>query len=112
MQTAAFGITGLETAFATLYTAFVKTRILTLSQLIDLMSTNPAKLFGLKQAGRLEVGMPADLAIIDLKHDYEIKANQMFSKGHNSPFIGWHVSGNVLMTLVDGQVVYGKDQQA
>ncbi|ETY73511.1 dihydroorotase [Lactiplantibacillus fabifermentans] len=112
MQTAAFGITGLETAFATLYTAFVKTRILTLSQLIDLMSTNPAKLFGLKQAGRLAVGMPADLAIIDLKHDYEIKANQMFSKGHNSPFIGWHVSGNVLMTLVDGQVVYGKDQQA
>ncbi|BDZ31639.1 dihydroorotase [Lactiplantibacillus sp. WILCCON 0030] len=109
MKTAAFGITGLETAFATLYTALVKTRLLTLSQLIDLMSTKPAQLFDLDQAGRLAPGMPADLAIIDLDHEYEIKAATMLSKGHNSPFIGWHVYGNVLMTLVDGQVVYGKD---
>lgn len=109
MKTAAFGITGLETAFATMYTTFVKTRLLTLSQLIDLMSTKPAQLFGLHHAGCLEVGEPADLAIIDLDHAYEIKADQMLSKGHNSPFIGWQVYGQVLMTLVDGQVVYGKE---
>lgn len=112
MKTAAFGITGLETAFATLYTALVKTKLLTLGQLVDLVSTAPAKLFGLTKAGRLAPGQPADLAIIDLEHDYKIKASEMVSKGHNSPFIGWHVYGNVLMTLVDGQVVYGKDQQA
>ncbi|MFC6294970.1 dihydroorotase [Lactiplantibacillus daoliensis] len=112
MKTAAFGITGLETAFATLYTALVKTKLFTLGQLVDLMSTKPAQLFGLKSAGRLAPGQPADLAIIDLAHEYEIKADEMVSKGHNSPFIGWHVYGNVLMTLVDGQVVYGKDQQA
>ncbi|MFC6182304.1 dihydroorotase [Lactiplantibacillus daowaiensis] len=112
MRTAAFGITGLETAFATMYTTFVKTRILTLSQLIDLMSTKPAQLFGLHQAGQLKPGTPADLAIIDLEHQYEIKADQMFSKGHNSPFVGWQVYGDVLMTLVDGQVAYGKDQHA
>jgi len=112
MRTAAFGITGLETAFATLYTALVKTRLLTLSQLIDLMSTRPAKLFGLAPAGQLQVGGPADLAILDLTQPYTIQANQMLSKGHNSPFIGWHVYGNILMTLVDGQVVYGKDQHA
>jgi len=112
MKTAAFGITGLETAFATLYTALVKTKLLTLGQLVDLMSTKPAQLFGLTRAGRLAPGQPADLAIIDLAHEYEIKADEMVSKGHNSPFIGWHVYGNVLMTLVDGQVVYGKDQQA
>lgn len=111
MQTAAFGITGIETAFATMYTALVKSHLLSLSRLIELMSTRPAQLFGLKDAGQLKVGAPADLAIIDLDHDYEIKADQLLSKGHNSPFIGWHVYGNVLMTLVDGQVVYGKDQQ-
>jgi len=112
MRTAAFGITGLETAFATLYTALVKPRLLTLSQLVALMSTRPAELFGLTGAGQLKPGAPADLAILDLTHPYEIKANQMLSKGHNSPFVGWQVYGNVLMTLVDGQVVYGKDQHA
>lgn len=112
MKTAAFGITGLETAFATLYTALVRTKLLTLGQLVNLMSTAPAKLFGLTKAGQLQPGQPADLAIIDLDHKFEIKANEMYSKGHNSPFIGWQVYGNVLMTLVDGQVVYGKDQQA
>lgn len=111
MKTAAFGITGIETAFATMYTAFVRTRLLSLAQLINLMSTKPAELFGLTAAGHLAVGAPADLTIIDLEHEYEIKAEQMLSKGHNSPFIGRHVYGDVLMTLVDGQVVYGKDQQ-
>ncbi|AVK60977.1 dihydroorotase [Lactobacillus sp. CBA3605] len=112
MRTAAFGITGLETAFATLYTALVKSRLLTLGQLVALMSTHPAQLFGLKKAGRLAPGVPADIAIINLDQAYEIKADQMQSKGHNSPFIGWQVYGQVLMTLVDGQVVYGKERQA
>jgi dihydroorotase len=112
MKTAAFGITGIETAFATMYTAFVKTRLLTLGRLIELMSTRPAELLGLKDAGKLVVGAPADLTIIDLDHEYKIDATSMLSKGHNSPFIGWPVYGNVLMTLVDGQMAYGKEQQA
>lgn len=112
MKTAAFGITGIETAFATMYTAFVKTRLLTLGRLIELMSTRPAELFGLKDAGKLVVGAPADLTIINLDHEYKIDATSMLSKGHNSPFIGWPVYGNVLMTLVDGQMAYGKEQQA
>ena len=112
MKTAAFGITGIETAFATLYTALVKTRLLTLGRLIELMSTRPAELFGLNTAGRLVVGAPADLTIIDLDHQYEIEAATMLSKGHNSQFIGWPVYGNVLMTLVDGKLAYGKETQA
>lgn len=111
MRTAAFGITGIETAFATMYTAFVKPHLLSLARLIELMSTRPAELFGLPDAGRIAVGAAADLTIIDLTHDYTIDAASMYSKGHNSPFIGWQVTGDVLMTLVDGQVVYGKDRQ-
>ncbi|CAM3141377.1 dihydroorotase [Lactiplantibacillus plajomi] len=110
MRTAAFGITGIETAFATMYTALVKTRLISLGQLINLMSTKPAELFGLTAAGHLAVGEAADLAIIDLDHQYQIQAADMLSKGHNSPFIGWSVYGDVLMTLVDGQVAYRKDQ--
>lgn len=108
MATAAFGITGLETAFALLYTQLVQPRILTLGQLVKLMSTRPAQLFGLN-AGELKVGAPADLALFDLTHPYTIDAQQMVSKGRNSPFIGWRVVGATCLTVVAGNVVYRKE---
>ncbi|GEO70236.1 dihydroorotase [Levilactobacillus acidifarinae] len=108
MTTAAFGITGLETAFATLYTHLVKPRLLTLGQLVNLMSTRPARLFGLN-AGELKVGAPADLALFDLNRAYTIDTQKMCSKGRNSPFIGWHVVGATLLTLVAGKVAYRKE---
>lgn len=108
MATAAFGITGLETAFALLYTQLVQSRILTLGQLVKLMSTRPAQLFGLN-AGELKVGAPADLALFDLAHPYTIDAQRMVSKGRNSPFIGWHVAGATCLTVVAGNVVYRKE---
>lgn len=109
MATAAFGITGLETAFAVLYTQLVQPRILTLGQLVDLMSTKPAQLFNLPGAGQLKVGAPADLAVFDLAHPAVIDGNQMLSKAQNSPFIGWPVVGTTLLTLVGGRVAYRKE---
>ena len=108
MTTAAFGITGLETAFALLYTHLVKPRILTLGQLIQLMSTRPAQLFHLN-AGQLRVGDSADLALFDLKRSHQIRADHMLSKGRNSPFLGWPVFGTTLLTLVAGRIAYRKE---
>ncbi len=107
MKGAAFGITGSETAFSTLYTKFVKNeKVFTLEQLLSWLSDKPAKTFGLKNAGVLEPGRPADIAIFDLEHEKEIKEADFKSKGVNTPFTGHKVYGSTVMTMVDGKVVY------
>lgn len=103
---AAFGITGSETAFSMIYTKLVKTqKIISLSQMLDLMSQNPAEKFNMN-AGKIEPKMPADLAIFDLNHEFEIKVADFASKGKNNPFIGQKVYGQTVMTIVNGKVVY------
>lgn len=107
VEKAPFGIVGLETAFPLLYTHFVKTNKITLKQLIDSMSTKPAEIFGLPY-GKLAVGMPADITVIDLDKEMSIDASRFESKGKNTPFNGERVSGWPVMTLVEGRVVYGE----
>ncbi len=109
IETAPFGIVGLETAFPLMYTTFVKTGKMTLKQLIDCMSTKPATIFNLPY-GKLEVGAVADITIIDLDKEMEIDSTQFLSKGKNTPFNGYRVAGWPVMTLVGGKVVY-KDEQ-
>lgn len=110
MRDAAFGITGSETAFATLYTNLVKSGLLPLEKLLSLMTSKPAAVFGLKEAGHLEPGKPADIAIFDLKHAFTIKEENYRSKGVNNPFTGDHVYGQTMLTMVSGQVVYRKGE--
>lgn len=100
------GIVGSETAFALLYTRFVKPGIFTLEQLIQWMSVKPQAIFNLSDVGLLRVGDPADIAIFDIDHQDEIMADQFFSKGHNTPFIGDKVYGMTKQTYVDGKLVY------
>lgn len=107
---AANGITGSETAFCELYTKLVLPGIISLTKLLDLMSAKPADLFGLHQAGHLEPGKPADIAIFDLHHPFTIQKADYESKGINSPFTGDQVYGETVMTLVDGQVVYKRKE--
>ena len=109
IETAPFGIVGLETAFPLMYTTFVKTGTMTLKQLIDCMSTKPATIFNLPY-GKLEVGAVADITIIDLDKEMEIDSTQFLSKGKNTPFNGYRVAGWPVMTLVGGKVTY-KDEQ-
>ena len=109
IETAPFGIVGLETAFPLMYTTFIKTGKMTLKQLIDCMSTKPATIFNLPY-GKLEVGAVADITIIDLDKEMEIDSTQFLSKGKNTPFNGYRVAGWPVMTLVGGKVTY-KDEQ-
>lgn len=105
MRKAAFGIIGNEIAFACLYTKFVKSGQMDLSLLLDLMSYQPAKLFGL-DAGVLAPGKEADLAVFDLDHAEKLAEEDYLSKGVNTPFTGQEVYGMTALTFVSGKLVY------
>lgn len=104
----AFGITGIETSFPLMYTELVKTGLISLEKLLELMAVNPAKIFNLNQAGEIKLSQPADFTLIDLNDNYEIKTADFLSKGKNSPFIGQKVFGKINQTYVDGKLVYSK----
>lgn len=107
IKNAAFGITGSETAFSTLYAEFVKEEeVLGPEQLLALLSDKPAKVFGIGNAGVLESGKNADAAIFDIEHKNEIKEADFKSKGVDTPFTGQKVYDETVMTPVDGEVVY------
>ena len=110
MRTAAFGIVGIETSFALSYTALVETGILTLSQLVEKMSYNPAQILNLP-CGTLQKGHPADVIIADIKNPYTIHKADFVSKGKNTPFEGKEVKGKILYTICGGKIVY-KDSAA
>ncbi|KAA1042725.1 dihydroorotase [Macrococcus equipercicus] len=111
MAKAPFGIVGSETAFPLLYTHFVKNGDWTLEQLVSYMTTKPSDVFQLPY-GRLAVGEPADITVINLDDCYEIKAEDFLSKSSNTPFIGEKVFGNVTLTLVEGKIAYQEEQHA
>lgn len=107
-EKSAFGITGIETSFPLMYSRLVKTGIISLEKLLNLMSTNPSRIFDLNEAGEIKLGQKADFSIINLDDEFEIKKENFISKGFNSPFIGQKVFGSVQQTYCDGQLVYSK----
>jgi len=109
MIDAAFGISGIETSFALCYTYLVKTGIITLERLIDMMSAKPAEILRLAVGG-LGLSDAADITILDLTKDWVISPEQFVSKGKNSPFKGVVVTGSVEMTFVNGKLVYGEGE--
>ena len=108
MKTAPFGIVGLETSVALTMTELVHTGILTPMQMAAKMSYNPAQVIH-SDRGRLEVGSPADVTIIDPDTEYVIDSMDFLSKGKNTPFNGRIVKGQVVTTICDGKIVYQKD---
>ncbi len=105
MLKAPFGVVGLETSFALGYTILVKEGYLTLTQLVEKISTNPAKVIGIDK-GSLKEGKIADLVIADIDSEYEIDSSKFASKGKNTPFNGMKVYGKIEKTFVSGKIVY------
>ena len=102
-----FRSVGLETAAALTMTELVEPGYLTIMQMAEKMSYNPAKILGLDK-GVVEEGKPADLVVFDPNKQYVIDPAEFCSKGKNTPFAGREVKGMVLATIVDGKVVYEK----
>ena len=100
------GIIGLETALSLGITELVEKKHLAMKQLLRLMSTNPAALYGL-DAGYLAEGGPGDIILID--GEAETIPGQYASKACNTPFTGWKLKGRVVCTIASGQVAYGDE---
>ncbi len=103
---APFGVIGLETSFPVIYDRLVRTKLLTLNRLVELFSTNPARVLNLRDRGRVKPGLPADLTILNLKKRFKIEEKDFRSKANNCPFLGWEGQGAVAYTIVSGNVVY------
>lgn len=106
MKEAAFGIVGIETSAALTYTALVKTGILSIMDMAEKMSSNPAKILGLEDKGSISEGKIADIVIFDSKKEYRIDKSTFVSKGKNTPFDGFPVTGEIVYTMVAGKIVY------
>lgn len=99
LEKSAMGIVGLETAFASLYTGLVKTGIITLDKLIDLMVYAPRKRFNIPLNSN-------DYCIWDLDDEYVVDSSEFLSKGRATPFEGQKLSGRCIMTVCQGKAVY------
>lgn len=105
IKKAPFGIVGLETAAALTMTELVDKGYLTILQMAEKMSYNPAKILGLDK-GVVEEGKTADLVVFNPGKQYVIEPENFCSKGRNTPFAGKKVKGMVMATIVDGRVIY------
>lgn len=99
------GSIGMETSFGAAYTYLVKTGLMTLSQLVEKMSLNPAKILGIP-AGTLAVGANADIALIDTNEEWTVDVEKLHGKSKNTPFKGMTLTGKVKMTILGGKVVF------
>ncbi len=105
----AFGITSLETSFPVLYTDLVKSNLVSLNRLIELMTICPAKRFKLDKQGELKIGNYADFTVVNLDKQYKIDSSKFVSKGKNTPYENKLVYGKILQTYVNGNLIYKEE---
>ena len=104
LEKSAMGIVGIETAFPVLYTELVLKGIISLEKLIELLSINPKKRFGIK--GGTDEGQQADFCVVDLDTEYEIRSEDFYSMGRATPFEGKKVKGKILHTYIKGEKIF------
>ena len=98
LEKSAMGVVGLETAFPVLYTKLVKTGVIPLDKLVELMSVNPRKRFGMDTGD--------DFTVFELATPYTVDPEEFLTMGRATPFAGWEIYGKCLMTVHNGNVVY------
>ncbi len=103
---APFGVIGLESTVSVVYDRLVRTKTISLKRMVELLSTNPARVLNLKDRGQVTLGKPADLTLLDLNRRFSIQEKDFRSKANNCPFLNWEGMGKVAFTIVGGKVVY------
>src|SRR4029450_12077582 len=97
-EAAPFGVIGLETAFAGLYTHLVEPGLVSLQTLLERMSAGPARIFGLERP-RIAVGAPANFVLLDLEAVWRPEEGAFCSKSANSWLLGQTLTGKVKLTM-------------
>lgn len=110
LERSAFGVVGIETSFATCYRYLVERGLISFDRLVELMSTNARRLFGLG-GGVIEVGAVADLVAMDLAQSFVVDPAEFASKGMATPLEGMEVAGRTRMTMVGGEIVYRESRE-
>lgn len=107
---APFGVIGMETAFPVIYDRLVRPGIMSLTRLIQVFSSQPARVLHLDCEGKgaVQPGAPADLTILDLEQPFKIHADDFYSKAENCPFLGWEGFGSIAYTIVNGEIMYNQ----
>lgn len=105
----AMGVAGLETSFAVIYTKLVMAGIISPERMIELMAEAPRRIFTL--GGGLAAGEKADIAVFDLDNEFTVDPATFLSKGRSTPFEGWRLHGQTILTLVDGRTAYRNDEK-
>ncbi len=100
LEGSAFGIVGLETAFAIMYTKLVLTGVLTLEKVIELLSDNPRK--------RFDIPLGNDFSVWKLDEEFIVEPESFLSKGRSTPFAGEKLFGECVLTVCDGKIVFSK----
>ena len=104
-EAAPFGVTGLETAFAALYTHVVEPGLVPLETILERMAAGPARVYGLDEP-RIAVGAPANLVLLDLKGSWRVTEDAFRSRSVNSWLLGETLKGRVRATIAAGRLVY------
>jgi dihydroorotase len=106
LERAAFGISGLETAFGCLM-SLVHQGEISLNKLISKLTYEPAKVIGTNgELGTLKAGAPANITILDPDREWVVDSRKFASKGKNTPYDGYKFKGKVMATIADGTIVY------
>lgn len=103
--TAPNGVIGMESSFAASYTYLVKTGRMTMSQLLERMSCNPARILGIP-AGTLGIGAAADLILVDLEEEWTVDPQRSHSRSQNCVYKGKTLTGKVKYTYLNGESVF------
>ena len=103
---AAFGMIGLETAFGVIVKTMIETGAISWPRLVEVMSTNPAKIGGYsRQGGAVAAGSPANLTLVNPKSEWQVDREKMSSKSKNTPFHGTALTAKVIHTIFEGVFV-------
>jgi dihydroorotase len=99
------GISGIETAFALLYSHMVKPGKLSLPQLSRAMSFNPARILDLSK-GELQIGYDGDVVLIEEDESFTVSEDSLVSKGKNTPLLGTSLAGKIWATIHKGEIIF------
>ncbi len=102
IEKSAMGVVGLETAFAAVYTTMVKTGLISMERLVEIMSVNPRKILGLPCSDGIKAGNPADITILDTETEQIVDPATFRTKGRATPYAGMLLQGSIAALLYKG----------